>query len=210
MSELHLPDVSEFQPDVAWDKVRHKNGGAAIIRALYGAGRVDAVWAKGRRQAARKAGIRVLGIYQYLVPDESAEAQAQAFVARVGKLDKGEFAVLDLEQGAGDQSHRAEAWLSHVDAHLSYPGYHGAWLYSGNAFLGSQLASFIGPHHHKRRIWAADYGARPTVRHDLWQHTDGTHAVPPDWHRQGWPGIGHCDCSIFAGTLEEMEARVCG
>jgi GH25 family lysozyme M1 (1,4-beta-N-acetylmuramidase) len=210
MAELHLPDVSEFQPNVDWPAVAKHNGGAAIIRALYGAEHVDKVWAAGRRHAAHKAGIGVLGIYQYLRADEDPVAQARAFVGQVGKLERGEFAVLDLEEGAGGQSHRAKAWLDYVDEHLTYGGYHRAWLYSGDAFLRSQLTPFVGPQDHSRRIWVADYGAKPDVRHDLWQHTDGTHAVPNDWHQHGWPGIGRCDCSVFAGTLQEFRAKVFG
>jgi GH25 family lysozyme M1 (1,4-beta-N-acetylmuramidase) len=208
MPELHLPDVSEFQPNVDWAKVVAKNGGAAIIRALYGSGHVDKMWTAGRRESAHKHGVKVLGIYHYLTKDEDPLVQAQAFVRTVGRLRHGEFAVLDLEEGAGDQGARAKRWLHHVDAHLTYPGYRGAWLYSSNAFLGSQLHEFLINSH--RRIWVADYGARPNVRHVLWQHTDGKIAVPPDWHKQGWPGVGHCDCSVFEGTLPEFEAVVCG
>jgi GH25 family lysozyme M1 (1,4-beta-N-acetylmuramidase) len=62
MSQLHLPDVSEFQPDVNWAEVVAKNGGAAIIRALYGTSHVDKLWIQGRREAAHKAGVKVLGI----------------------------------------------------------------------------------------------------------------------------------------------------
>jgi len=207
MPELHLPDVSEFQPSVDWGKVVEKNGGAAIIRALYGSSHVDKMWTAGRRESAHEHGVKVLGIYHYLTKDEDPLVQAEAFVRTVGTLRRSEFAVLDLEEGAGDQSARAKHWLDYVDAHLTYLGYRRAWLYSSDAFLGGQLHEFLTKSH--RSIWAADYGARPNARHVLWQHTDGTHAVPPDWHRQGWPGIGHCDCSVFDGTLTEFKALVC-
>jgi len=207
MDPLHLPDVSEFQADVEWEEVVKFNGGAAIVRALYGASHVDVMWAKGRRAAAHKAGAKVLGIYQYLVQGEDALAQAEAFVRTVGTLERGEFAVLDLEEGAGDQSERAKTWFEHVDAHLSYPGYAGAWLYSGKAFMDAHLSEFVA--HSSRHLWIADYGVQPGDRHSLWQHTDGTIAVPDDWHEH-WPGIGRCDCSIFSGSLEQLHALTCG
>jgi GH25 family lysozyme M1 (1,4-beta-N-acetylmuramidase) len=208
VAELHLPDVSEFQPDVDWAKVVAKNGGAAIIRALYGTSHVDNLWIKGRRDAAHNAGVKVLGIYHYLTKDQDPVAQAEVFVRTVGTLRRGEFAVLDLEEGSGDQSGRAKQWFKYVDARLTYPGYRGAWLYSGDSFLASELNEFLTSSH--RNIWVADYGAKPGVRHVLWQHTDGTHAVPPDWHQQGWPGIGRCDCSVFEGTLPQLAAVVHG
>src|SRR3954470_15028893 len=104
MNPLNLPDVSEFQPDVNWADVVAHNGGAAIIRAMYGTGHVDAAWYGGARRAdAHKAGVKALGIYQYLVAGEDAGAQAEAFVKLLGKLEPGEFAVLDLEEGGGSQ-----------------------------------------------------------------------------------------------------------
>ena len=202
MSELHLPDVSEFQADVDWAKVFAFNGGAAIIRALYGTSHVDKLWIAGRRASAHAHGAKVLGIYHYLTKGEDPLAQAEAFVRTVGKLREGEFAVLDLEEGTGDQSHRAKTWFDYVDSRIAYPGYRGSWLYSGQAFLEADLSAFLTESH--RNVWVADYGAKPSVRHVLWQHTDGTHAVPNDWHKAGWPGIGHCDCSVFEGSLQEL------
>jgi GH25 family lysozyme M1 (1,4-beta-N-acetylmuramidase) len=195
------------QTDVEWLTVVGFNGGAAIVRALYGASHVDKLWAQGRRAAAHEAGIKVLGIYQYLVQTEDALAQAEAFVREVGALQHGEFAVLDLEEGAGDQCERAKTWFEYVDAHLSYPGYAGAWLYSDKAFLDAHLSAFVTES--KRHLWIADYGVQPSDRHSLWQHTDGTIAVPHDWHEH-WPGVGVCDCSIFAGSLEQLHALTCG
>jgi hypothetical protein len=150
--------------------------------------------------------VKVLGIYQYLRKDEDPLVQAEGFVRTVGTLRRGEFAILDLEEGDGDQSPRAKRWLDYVDAHLTYPGYHGAWLYSSNSIMAGQLHEFVTNSH--RNIWVAGYGAKPTVRHVLWQHTDGKIACPPDWHAQGWPGIGHCDCSVFEGTLQQLEGVV--
>lgn len=91
MTELLLPDVSEYQREVVWTEVAAANGGAAIIRAMEGTDHVDAAWDGGaRRDAARGAGIRVCGIYQYLRADQPAVPQAEAFVKLVGRLTPGE------------------------------------------------------------------------------------------------------------------------
>ena len=196
---LHLPDVSEFQPNVDWSKVANQNGGAAIIRAMAGTGHVDKAWYNGARRAdAHKKGIRALGIYQYLVKGQDPGVQAQAFVKLVGSLQPGEFAVLDLEEGDGDQSARAQAWLDHVDSALTYPGYAGAWLYSGQSFFGEHGLMPIA--RSARHTWVAAYVQHePTdVPHTLWQHTD----------REAWPGIGTCDCSIFNGDLDGLLAKI--
>lgn len=210
MADLHLPDVSEFQPDVDWATVAAHNGGVAIIRALYGGERVDRLWAEGRRQSARAHKIHPLGIYQYLRKDEDALAQAEAFVKLVGQLEVGEFAVLDLEEGAGDQSPRAKAWFDHVDAHLTYPGYNGAWLYSDEAMLNAGLNEFLTKSH--RPIWVAAYQplSRPpgVSRYTLWQYTDGSQSFPGG--SDPFPGVGKCDQSVFHGTVDDLRKVVHG
>lgn len=200
MDPLHLPDVSEFQPDVNWKAVAERNGGAAIVRAMYGADHVDRAWYGGaRRKSAQRDGIQVLGIYQYLVQGQDAVAQAEAFVRLVGSLHPGEFAVLDLEEGIGDQAPRAEAWFRYVDKHLDYPGSSGSWLYSGAAFYEEHGLMPIADS--KRHTWVAAYQAHPpAVPHTLWQHTDS----------EQWPGIGRCDCSIFHGDVRRLRKVVTG
>lgn len=200
MSPLHIPDVSEFQPNVDWKQVAAHNGGAAIIRAMYGTSHVDKAWYGGaRRSSAHQDGIHVLGIYQYLVQDQDPVAQANAFVQLVGNLRPHEFAVLDLEEGAGNQLSRAQAWLEHVDQHLTYPGYRGAWLYSGAAFFEEHGLMPIADS--KRHTWVAAYQAAPPgVPHTLWQNTDAAE----------WPGIGKCDSSVYEGDLAGLRAAIGG
>ena len=198
MPELILPDVSEFQPNVQWPEVKAANGGAAIMRAMYGSGHVDKAWYGGaRRHAAHEAGIHALGLYQYLVAAEPVEPQAQAFISLVGQLKPGEFAILDLEEGTGDQSARANAWLHAVDAHLTYPGYRGAWLYSGAAFFEEHGLMPIA--NSSRHTWVADYATTPpAVPHTLWQYSDAV----------AWKGIGTCDSSKFNGSLQDFEKAI--
>jgi GH25 family lysozyme M1 (1,4-beta-N-acetylmuramidase) len=185
---------------VQWSDVVAANGGAAIIRANYGADHVDAAWYGGaRRQSAHEAGVTALGMYQYLVAAQPVAPQAAAFVATVGHLAPGEFAVLDLEEGAGDQSERAKAWFDAVDAHLTYPGYHGAWLYSDEAFF--QEHNLMAIAESSRHTWVASYGATPpTVPYTLWQYSDSV----------AWNGIGSCDSSRYAGTLAELTQAIAG
>ncbi|HET6908911.1 MAG TPA: GH25 family lysozyme [Mycobacteriales bacterium] len=199
MTVLHLPDVSEFQPNVDWAKVAGHNGGAAIIRA-YNGYRVDHCWYGGARRAdAHAKGIRVLGIYAYLVPSRPWLDQAREFIAIVGKLQPGEFVVLDYEDPGfhGDQRAEAHAWLAYIDNHLTYPGYAGAWLYSDVGFADSHGLDEI--FRSKRHTWVASYSAyEPQLPHSLWQHADA----------EAWPGIGRCDCSIFHGDVAQLEAKV--
>ncbi len=198
VTELILPDVSEYQPNVDWADVVKANGGAAIIRAMYGSQHVDAAWYGGaRRTSAHQAGVKVLGIYQYLVAAQPVAPQAEAFISLVGKLQPGEFAVLDLEEGTGDQSERAKAWFAAVDAKLTYPGYRGGWLYSDAAFFEEH--NLMGIADSSRHTWVAAYSSTPpSVPHTLWQYADNA----------PWTGIGTCDSSRFNGTLQELQAAI--
>jgi GH25 family lysozyme M1 (1,4-beta-N-acetylmuramidase) len=203
---LHMPDVSEFQGMPNWKAVRGHNGGAAIIRAAYGTGYTDISWSRGNRQAAEDGGISALGFYQYVRAGQNVVDQADYFCGLVGKLVPGQFAVMDLEEGSGDQSGRARSWLAFVDKALGYPGYYGGWLYSGLYFAG---ATGLLPVMAQHRSWVAAYQGTPPAGagtlFNLWQHTNGTIAPCSN---QPWPGIGRCDCSIFAGSLAQFTGQI--
>ena len=198
---LLLPDLSEFEPHAEMCAIKAKNGGAAIIRACYGASHPDKAFANLRAAAS---GFPFLGIYQYLVAGQDAAAQARAFVKIVGHLGPHEVAILDLEEGAGNQAARAAAWATVVDKAFSLaslPLNRRSWLYSGEAFAEEHgLAPiFAGARH----TWVAAYGpAEPALGHTLWQCTNGKDGI----HVTDWPGAGKCDTSLYHGTLTQLAA----
>jgi lysozyme len=56
-------------------------------------------------------------------------------------------------------------------------------------------------------LWLAEYGTRPICppgwsQWKLWQHTDGLVGSAP----VPVPGIGSCDRSRFAGTVDQLKA----
>jgi GH25 family lysozyme M1 (1,4-beta-N-acetylmuramidase) len=196
---LLLPDVSEFQPHTDMRGVKAANGGAAIIRACYGTSHPDAVFSKLRAAAS---GFSFLGIYHYITAAQDAATQAHAFVRLVGHLAPHEVPILDLEEGTGNQSARAAAWLGVADEAFGLtplPLPKRSWVYSGEAFaqehgLGPLFAS-------PRHTWVAAYrGTEPTLGHTLWQSTNGLVGS----HVTSWPGAGHCDTNLFRGTLAQL------
>jgi Glycosyl hydrolases family 25 len=205
MTTLLLPDLSEFQPDADMAAIKRLNGGAAIVRACYGASHPDKVFAK-HRAAAAAAGFSFLGLYQFARADQDIRDQAMAFCAIVGKLGPHEVPILDLELGTGPQLTRATEWFYVVDQAfglLSLPLDKRSWLYSGVSYeashnLGGIFAS-------ARHTWVAAYGpTEPTVGHTLWQCTNGTAGV----HITDWPGAGKCDTSLYHGTLADLAALI--
>jgi hypothetical protein len=179
LTDLHIPDVSEHQATVDFGKV----GPAVILRAHNGR-RADSTF--HARQAQARAHQIVRGFYIYLVKDRDAATQGREAAAVIGRLQPGEFIAVDLEEGDGDQSARAQAAAAVLDKAC---GGH-AWVYSGEAFDHAHLAHVTG-----RRLWLAAYRTSPEPKGDLlWQHSD----------KEPHPGIGPCDCSIYHGTAQQL------
>jgi hypothetical protein len=184
-----LADISEFQPDIAdakylaWSK-------AIVIRAAYGDAHDDRAWFGGdRRKQLHDGGVQFLGIYQYLAAGQDPAAQARELVRLVGSLRTGEKIICDIEEGAGNQAARRDAW-KHVIADALGDS---AWTYSG--------LSFAGAHGLAPADWVAAYqSAEPAPVHQLWQFTD----------RLAIPGIGTCDCSVFHGSAAQLAALAHG
>lgn len=181
---LRFADVSEHQGAINWAAYGAARD-AVIVRAHSG-WRADYRWAANR--AGAEANVKVVGFYQYLVLGRDAVAQADDFVRTVGHLEPNEFAVVDVEEGFGDQSARVQAWLDRVDSKL---GGH-AWVYTYVGFL-SRIRIPKG-----RTVWMAAYQSRPpAVAFDVWQHSsNGT-----------FPGIaGRTDSNVFPGDLDGLQA----
>jgi lysozyme len=83
-------------------------------------------------------------------------------------------------------------------------------LDSGNPpmlYTGRWEIPVINPILQKCEIWLAEYGSSPVCppgwsQWKLWQHTDGQIGSAP----VPVPGIGPCDRSRFAGTVDELRA----
>ena len=182
-------DISEFQPSIAdaaylaWSK-------AVIIRAMYGADHVDGAWYGGqRREQLLAGGAQFLGSYQYLVASQDAATQARALATLLGHLEPGEYVIADIEEGAGPQQARWQAWANVIHGELGLaPG-----NYAGEYFAESAGLTPVD--------WIAAYQpVAPTVPHKLWQFSDSYNV----------PGVGVADCSRYLGTIAELRALAFG
>jgi len=184
-----LADISEFQPSVN-DAAYLRWSQAIVIRAMYGSQHDDRSWYGGeRRRALWSGGARFVGIYQYVVAGQDAGAQARALCQLVGRLNKGEKVIADIEEGGGSQRGRWQAWAGIVHNELGDT----PWCYSGAYFAQSTGLAPVD--------WVASYGsAEPGAAHRLWQFTD----------RYQVPGIGSCDCSVYHGTISQLAALAFG
>lgn len=206
---VKLPDVSEFQTGASapnWGGIKSMNGGAAIIRVGYGNAHLDHMFVSNYT-ALKANNFSFIGLYHYLVQSQDALSQAKQFCSWVGPpsaVFPGTVFMLDLEEGSGDQSGRANTWLNYVDNFYgldAMPLNMRSWLYSYPNFI--QTTNLGGIFASPRRTWIAAYQSNePTIGHTLWQCSDGVHGS----NITNWPGAGRCDTSIYNGSLAQLSA----
>jgi hypothetical protein len=182
---LTLADVAEFEQTINW--VAYGASNPAVIVRTHNSNRAD-YFAVPNIAGARK-NCRWRGFYQYLTAGADPVAAAHAFQATTGVLLPGEVAIVDIEEGTGDQTGRRQAWLSALQWKDPVE-----WTYSGVAFARAHLADKVD--------WVAAYGqGEPTDAHTLWQFTD----------KQNFAGIATpCDGSVFNGTIDQLIALTQG
>jgi GH25 family lysozyme M1 (1,4-beta-N-acetylmuramidase) len=192
-----LADVSEYQPNI--DLGGYLAAGYRVIIARAHSGfRPDHCW-PARRDAIRRHPFAGAGYYQYVSAVRDPAQQAREFIQAVGPLAPNEWPIGDFEEGAGDQTRRAEAWFRVIDQWCGFP----AMLYTGASFLHDRLS---GAGHWRRPLWIASYPSSyqptPTARPAgalLWQYTDRGH----------FPGIpGACDGNQYPNSYAQL-VRAC-
>jgi peptidoglycan hydrolase-like protein with peptidoglycan-binding domain/GH25 family lysozyme M1 (1,4-beta-N-acetylmuramidase) len=197
VTDTLVADCSEWQPDID-DPVYLRFSQAIIIRAMYGVDHVDRAWYGGaRRDDLHKAGVRFLGIYQFVRPDQNVVRQARALLGLIGSLRPGEKIIADWEEGDGVQTALWRGWAEVIRAATGQQ----PWLYSGLDFAAVHGLAPVD--------WVADYPAmdllkppaipagEPGVPHKLWQFSSSYQV----------PGVSSpCDMSVFRGSVEELAA----
>lgn len=197
MTDIRMADISEWQGDVDAGAYLHA-GYECIIARTHSGNRPDKTM-PARRDYLRGYDFTGIGWYQYLVASRDAGDQARDFIATVGTLKGNEWPILDVEEGSGDQTARAEAWFKVIDPWAGFP----AQLYASDSFLTDQLSG--SGHWGNRPIWVAAYpysyspepSAEPSQKHCLWQYSD----------RASFPGLGSTiDASIAHYAADDFVA----
>jgi GH25 family lysozyme M1 (1,4-beta-N-acetylmuramidase) len=189
MTDLHIPDTSEFQVSVDFRVLAEAGYGATILRAHTGS-RADHTFAARLGEARKQETVRLF--YGYCIVDRDPATQAREMAALVGPLQPGEAFVCDYEvSGGGADAARATAYLEALAGRDV--------LYSGDSFYHDHLT---GVHTKGLLFWDAAYSsAEPSTPHFLWQHSD----------HETFPGISSaCDASIYHGTVADLKTLLSG
>jgi len=191
-------DISHYE-NVSQDFVTTAQAGiaAVILKATQGTGFVDPTFLP-RVAEARAAGLLV-GAYHFLDSSSPAEQVAHFLTVAVSE-GMVNWLALDWEPYPASQASTTQA----ATAAASVQAATGKWpiLYTIRSMLSAPNKTLSNC-----PLWLAEYGTRPIcppgfTAWRLWQHTDGQvgSAVVPV------PGIGPCDRSKFAGTVDQLSA----
>jgi lysozyme len=170
---------------------------AVILKATQGTGFVDPTFLS--RVAEAKASGLLVGAFHFL--DGSNPAEQVAHFLTVAKSEGGvSWLAIDWEPYPASQASVMQAATAVASVHAAT----GMWpiAYMSRFMLSAPNATLS-----KCPLWLAEYGSNPICppgfsQWKLWQHTDGrvgSAAVPV-------PGIGPCDRSKFAGTVDQLRA----
>lgn len=196
-------DVSEYQGDIEWEKVKNVSEIYPIhfvfIRATAGHDRPDKSFA-GNWENAVKADV-VRGAYHYYRPDENSIRQAELFIKTV-RLKKGDLPpVLDIEKVPENQpidSLKAglRRWLNKVEVHYGVKPI----IYTGEKYYDSFLADDFSDY----PFWIANYNFFVEKIDDDWLFWQFTESALID-------GIdGPVDVNIFNGSEKELKLLTLG
>lgn len=191
-------DVSEFQDNINWSKVKNIEEDFLIdfvfIRATAGNDRADKKFEYNWRRAKEKQIIR--GAYHYYRPNENSLEQAQLFIKTV-RLKEGDLPpILDIEKMPRGQSMDSlkiglRRWLVAVENHYNVkPIIYTSEKYYDD-FLKNEFSDYL--------FWIANYNFyREKIGEDwlFWQFTE----------KASVSGIkGNVDVNIFNGDKGQLE-----
>lgn len=93
--ELDGIDVSHYQGNIDWDKIREQGIDFAFIKATEGSSHVDPCFAENWNKAGKTS--LMTGAYHFFSFDSSGESQARHYIDTVGTLQGKLAPVIDLE-----------------------------------------------------------------------------------------------------------------
>lgn len=158
-------------PHVDFAKLKRDGAVGVYLKVTEGTGFVDPYYASNYKRA-KAAGLKVGG-YHFGHPKNSALQELGFFLSHL-KLEPGDLKpALDLEASDGlGHAHihnYASTFLNRLDILVKDRGV----LYSGEYFMRNN-----GLLSRPERKWVASYGAKPWVKFDAWQFTDGLPKYP--------------------------------
>lgn len=165
-------DVSKWQGQIEWKKVKETGIDFAIIRCGFGKDGVDKMFEQNYANA-KEAGVNI-GAYLYSYADNIEDAKREAdYTLKLIKGKSFEFPIcFDMEdrtQLALNNQMRTNicaAWCEEIEKAKGYAMIYVNWYWFGNKINGAVLFK-------KYDLWISRYGViKPTIQCGLWQKSD--------------------------------------
>lgn len=191
-------DVSKYQGDIDWGRVRNAGIEFAFIRVSDGTATLDPKF--NRNWANAKAAGVVRGAYQFFRPSQDPIAQANRLIAAVGELQATDLPpVIDVEVTGGLSAtavrSKIDRWIVHVERELGRRPI----IYSGSYFWRDRVRG--GAAYEKHPFWIAQYTSlcprlpSPWRRWAFWQNSDEGRVTGI---------VGPVDTNFFNGTRAQL------
>ncbi len=203
-------DVSRYQKVVDWSAVAATGCTWAATKATQGTGWVDPTFGRNRAGMAA-AGFRHRGLYHWLSPVglalrasksarlASARKQAEHFLATIGQLKPGQFALLDAEE-EGITEDMVVEWCRVVEAATGRP----CAVYTGVYVAGGTIWKSAAVFNGKRPRVLAAYTTEARAR-----------KLSGGWHAWQWTGSGTIAGVTTLVDIDQVDDhaifdRICG
>ncbi len=172
-------DISKWQGNIDWQKVKADGYSFAFAKATEGTTYVDPTF-QANWQGMEAAGL-VRGAYHFFWPTLDPVTQAEHFVQTVSPDATSLPPVLDLEKATildpAALREKVKAWLDKVESLTGRKAiiYTGSWYWNPHMLVNGQAPGWTGDYD----LWVASYttAAQPAMptgwsTWTLWQHTD--------------------------------------
>jgi lysozyme len=190
-------DISHYQTDIDWVKLKKGDISFIYIKATEGATRVDDKF-KTHWINATKNNYKV-GAYHFYVPNKNGKDQAANFIKNVPNLRNNLPPVIDLEFSINNKSFKSkELLISEINDFINEIESH----YNKNVIIYTNISFynyFIKDNFHNCKLWISDKAVKPRVDNDkwiIWQYT----------HHGQIKGIkGYVDLNVLNGNLKDLK-----
>jgi len=200
-------DVSHWQGEIDWGKVRAAGYRFALLKATDGLAFVDPMYERNWKEA--RSHDMVCGAYHFLRASDSGSEQASHFMGVVDTT-KARWCVVDVEQGEYAEE-TFKCVLDFLDNFRDFTSrealvYTAGWFWNPLARQESQLAASISG---RTQLWVANYIPSTSIASVPWCPDGWDEWTLWQWSSQGGvSGIsGDCDLNIYVGTPEELEQQ---
>lgn len=195
-SDKHIRgiDVSHWQGNIDWKKVKADGIQFAIIKATEGTGHVDKNFLKNV-EGAKAAGLKV-GVYHYAHPDNDPVKEVDHLLKTLASIQLDLPVALDLEVNKNINKAQvtsfAVKWLQEYEKRTGLK----PLFYSYPSFI----KSYIGKEVAAWPLWIANYGVNTPTAHGMWDRWE----IFQYSDKGSVPGIaGNVDLNVIDQTYWE-------